>query len=75
MGYGKQIQKIPLKKIDTIFREMTFRKGITLQQWYKVLDVELLKEPGNYNIKRLQTIVLFEKDHQLNSKRLGKIAS
>lgn len=63
-----------LNSIDTIFRDITFRHGLTLTRWYKALDIELLKEPGNYNIERLRTIVLFEGDHQLNSKRLGKRA-
>ena len=34
----------------------------------------ILKEAGNYNIERMRTIVLVEGDHQLNSKRLGKLA-
>ena len=56
------------------FRNLTFKHGLTLARWYQALDVELLKEPGNYKIERLCTIVLLEGDHQLNSKRLGKIA-
>eukprot|EP00957_Ditylum_brightwellii_P151226 11515026-Ditylum_brightwellii.AAC.1 len=38
----------------------------------KGIDVEILKEDGNFNIKRLQKIVQLEGDHQFDSKRLGQ---
>ena len=38
------------------------------------MDVELLKDEGNYNIDRLRTIVLVEGDHNQNGKHLGKNA-
>ena len=36
--------------------------------------MELLKEPGNFNIERLRTIVLLEADYNMNNKLLGKTA-
>lgn len=63
-----------LNDTDTIFRDISLRHGIVYKRWMKAIDVELLKEEGNFNIKRLRTIVLIEADHQLNAKRIGKIA-
>ena len=34
----------------------------------------MLKEQGDFNIERQRMTVLMEGDHQLNAKRLGKIA-
>ena len=35
--------------------------------------MEILKEPGNFNIERQRIIVLIEGDHQLNGKCLSKL--
>ena len=63
-----------INAIDAKFRDIASRQGIIYTRWKKALDVEILKEAGNYNIERIRTIVLVEGDHQLNSKRLGKLA-
>ena len=57
-----------INKIDTIFRDITFQNGLILSRWTQAIDVEILKEAGNYNIERQRTIVLIEGDHQLNGK-------
>ena len=63
-----------INAVDAKFRDIAQKKGIIYTRWKKAIDVEILKEPGNYNVERMRTIVLVEGDHQLNSKRLGKIA-
>ena len=60
-----------LNEIDTIFRNLTYRCGKSLTRWKKALDVELLKEEGNFNIEKQRIVVLIEGYHQLNAKRLG----
>ena len=63
-----------LNKIDTLFRDVVFRCGKVYTRWKQAIDVEILEEPGNYKIDCQQIIVLIEGDHQLNGKRLGKLA-
>jgi hypothetical protein len=45
-----------------------------MKRWKKGLDVELCKEPGNYNLERLRTIVLLEADYNTNCKKIGRDA-
>lgn len=58
--------------IDAHFRDICYNRGIILCRWLSGTDVELLKEPNNYKIHWLQTIVLVEVDFNLNCKMLGK---
>ena len=62
-----------LNKVDTLFRNAAFRHGKVYTRWKKTIDVEILKEPGNFNIERQRIIVLIEGDHQLNGKQLSKL--
>ena len=43
-------------------------------RWKKGIDVELCKEPGNFNLERLRTIVLLEADYNTNCKKIGRDA-
>ena len=73
-GLWKANSKDPmLNAVDTYFRNAAFRHGKIFSRWKKAIDVEILKEQGNYNIERQRIIVLIEGDHQLNGKRLGKL--
>jgi hypothetical protein len=63
-----------INKIDTIFCNLTYKYWLVLERWKKVVDVEILKEPGNYNREHLRTICIIKGDHQLNTKRIGKQA-
>ena len=61
-----------LCELDAIMRAIPFRTGHALQRWLQGTDVELQKEPNNWNIERLRTIVLIEADHNMNNKLLGR---
>ena len=62
-----------LNKVDTMFRAVVFKYGSVFTRWRRALDVEILKEPGNFNIEKQRIIVLIEGDHQLNAKRLSRM--
>ena len=53
-------------------RAIPFRTGYALNCWLQGTDVELQKEPNNWNIERLCTIVLIKADHNMNNKLLGR---
>ena len=61
-----------LCELDAIMRAIPFRTGYALKRWLQGTDVELQKEPNNWNIERLRTIVLIEADHNMNNKLLGR---
>ena len=65
---------LELAEIDATMRNIPHSIGMICERWKKVVDVELLKEAGNCNISRLRTIVLVEADHNMNGKRLGRLA-
>ena len=67
------LQDDKINAMDATFRDVTFACGKMLSGWKKALDMEILKEQGNYNIERQRIIVLIEGDHQLNAKRLGRL--
>lgn len=60
-----------MNKIDTKFRRICYQRGISLCRWFKGIDVELLKDPGNFDVNCLRTIVLVEADYNMNCKLLG----
>ena len=61
-----------LAQVDTIFCNLTYRWGVVLNYWLKVVDIALLKEKGNYWVNRFCTICLIEGDHQFDAKRLER---
>jgi hypothetical protein len=63
-----------LATIDATLREIPYKTGYTLKRWKKGIDVELCKEPGNFNLERLRTIVLLEADYNTNCKKVGRDA-
>jgi len=46
--------------------------GCSLMQWQQGLHVNLEKSPGNYDVKWLHIILLFEADCNANNKWLGR---
>jgi hypothetical protein len=72
-GLWKANAEIPaLAAIDATMREIPYKTGYVLKRWKKGLDVELCKEPGNFNLERLRTIVLLEADYNTNCKKIGR---
>jgi hypothetical protein len=74
-GLWKANVEVPaLAQIDANMREIPYKTGYVLKRWKKGLDVELCKEPGNFNLARLRTIVLLEPDYNTNCKKIGRDA-
>ena len=71
-GLWKANATIPqIAEMDAAMRYIPFTTGYSLKRWQTGIDVELQKDPDNYNIERLRTIVLIEADHNMNNKYLG----
>jgi len=58
--------------INTKLADIPLCTGLTPACWHKGLNVMLKKSPGNYNVKKLHIILLFEADFNCNNKWLGK---
>ena len=63
-----------LATADATLREIPLRTGYVLERWKHGVDVELPKIEGNFNVEKLRTICLFEADHNMNNKYIGKTA-
>jgi hypothetical protein len=74
-GLWKANAKITeLATLDAMMREIPYKTGYVMERWKKGIDVELCKEPGNFNLERLRTIVLLEADYNTNCKKIGRDA-
>jgi hypothetical protein len=51
-----------LSHINASILSLCLKHGITLQRWKKIIDVMLLKKPGDLQLHRLQIIQLIEAD-------------
>lgn len=54
-----------------MMREFPYKIDYYLKRWQNGSNIEVLKEEGNFNFDRLQTIVLMEGNYNQNCKRLG----
>jgi hypothetical protein len=74
-GLWKANTKITeLATLDAMMREIPYKTGYVMERWKKGIDVELCKEPGNFNLERLRNIVLLEADYNTNCKKIGRDA-
>ena len=57
---------------DTKLRELPYKYGFTPVSWRKIVDVEILKKAGVYDIEKMRTIMLLNAEFNMNNKLLGK---
>ena len=58
--------------IHTGFANVAYLSGYSPNRWQYGVNSLIPKEEGNYNIKRLRTILLYEADFNFNNKLLGR---
>ena len=58
--------------VHTGLANIPFTTGYSPKRWQFGVNSLLTKEPGNYNINRLRTILLYEADYNFNNKILGR---
>ena len=61
-----------LSQFEAQMRNIPFCTGFSPERWQRVVNVELLKKPGNFNVERLRTIMLMEAAWNNNNKILGR---
>ena len=58
--------------VHTGFANVAYLSGYSPSRWQYGVNSLIPKEEGNYNIKRLRTILLYEADFNFNNKLLGR---
>ena len=58
--------------IHTALANIPFTSGYSPRRWQFGVNSILTKEPGNFKINRLRTILLYEADYNFNNKILGR---
>ena len=61
-----------LNWLNFVLAEIPETSGYSPARYKKVIDLMLLKEPNNFLLKKLRTIVLFQADSNMTNKRLGR---
>jgi len=56
---------------NTMMSDLPMKTGYSPQQWREGLNVMLEKTPRNFNMEKLQIILLFEADFNANNKWTG----
>ena len=49
-----------------------YKHGFAPNLWKEIVDVEILKKAGVYDIEKMRTITLMHSDFNMNNKKLGK---
>jgi hypothetical protein len=61
-----------LVQFDAARRSIMYNTGQAYPQWYKGIDVMLLKASGDTRAHKLRTILLLEADYNMNNKLLSR---
>ena len=61
-----------LCEFEAKMRNIPFITGYSPQRWQRVVNVELLKQPDNFNVEKLRTIMLMEAAWNNNNKIIGR---
>jgi hypothetical protein len=75
MHFGHFIAGIQDKEIasfEAVMRNIPFKYGFSPRSWRRTMDFTLLKEPGNFLIKKLRLITLMGTEFNDNNKIIGR---
>ena len=70
--YKAGIQDKDIALFDAAMRSLPYEHGFAPDLWKEIVDVEILKKAGVYNIEKMRTITLMHSDFNMNNKKLGK---
>ena len=72
-GHCKACASHPnLCEFEAKMRDIPFITGYSPHRWQRVVNVELLKQPDNFNVEKLRTIMLMEAAWNNNNKIIGR---
>jgi hypothetical protein len=57
---------------DTLLPTLPYEHGFSPTLWQDIVDVEILKKAGVYDIKKMRTITLMNAEFQMNNKKMGR---
>jgi hypothetical protein len=61
-----------LKDINTLLRQLPYQFGFSPEAWQIIMDVEILKKAGIYEVELMRTIQLMHTKFNMNNKKLGQ---
>jgi len=59
-------------QFDAMIRDLPMRYGFAPELWQRLVDVEILKKAGVYDIEKMRTITLMNSAFNANNKLIGK---
>jgi hypothetical protein len=59
-------------EFDTLIRTLPYEHGFSPTLWQNIVDVEILKKEGVYDIEKIRTITLMNAEFQMNNKKIGR---
>ena len=72
-GHCKACASHPnLCEFEAKMQDIPFITGYSPHRWQRVVNVELLKQPDNFNVEKLRTIMLMEAAWNNNNKIIGR---
>jgi hypothetical protein len=66
------VQDDLISQFDATICSLPYQYGFSPTKWQRMIDVELLKKAGVYNIKKMRTIILMNSEFNMNNKKLGQ---
>jgi hypothetical protein len=66
-------QRDTIASLDASMTSVPFKSGYSPLRWQHGTNVMLVKQPGDFRVHRLRTILLYEADFNQNNKQLGRM--
>ena len=70
--YKAGISDEDIAEFDAIMRSLPYEHGFAPDVWKGIVDVEILKKAGVYDIEKMRTITLMHSEFNMNNKKLGR---
>ena len=69
--YKAGAQDESINHFNALLRCLPYKYCFSPSHWQEITDVEILKNPGVYDIDKMQTITLMDATYNMNNKQLG----
>ena len=70
--YKAGAEHISIATCDAILRSLPYQFGFAPEAWKDIVNVEILKKAGVYDIEKMRTITLMHAEFNMNNKKLGR---
>lgn len=62
-----------INSIDTFLCNSPFETGLSIEMWQRIVDLQILKRSGNYDVTQMRTIQLFVAEFNMANTYAGKM--